>query len=362
MLRMADIARKAGVAPSTVSVVLSGRENGVRIGDATRRRVLATAKELGYSPNHLARSMRTGNTQMFGFIAVDLSTENAGLMLGGALAEANRYGYTMKTLLNNEPGTESQSMLRRISELRLMGVIAWHPSPSMLEELHREALRCQYPIVLLDANAPDSPLQQVVSDDEQGVKLAVEHLVQLGHRRIAMITGPLTSHLSFRREAFFRGAMKSHDLTVPLAYLIYSDFHDRAPCEQAALTLLKLPPKKRPTALFCAGDRIAFTVLQVAHGLGLRVPQDLSVVGFANLSFGEFSIPPLTTVEQPFQAMGGAAARHLLVECKEISATDSTKKDLSVGAENMTDILPTRLIVRGSTAAPRKANQVMAAP
>lgn len=348
MLRMSDIAARAGVSSSTVSFVLNDRHTAVRISEETRQRVLAAAEELGYRPNHLARAMRTGNTQMLGFMGGDLRTEQMGCMVAGALEEADRSGYTLKLLPHQQHEDGSQAMLqmiRRSSQLRLMGVLALHMPLPLLEQLHAEAQQYHYPLVLVDTRAPIEGLAQVVSDDEGGVAQAIAHLVQLGHRRLAMIAGEEISTLTPLRTAAYKTAMQRHGLEAPEGSIVHGDYRFHEPSFQAARAVLDQAVAKRPTAIFCAGDWIALAALQCAAQLGLQVPRDLSIVGFADLSVSQFSTPPLTTIQQPFQEMGCAAVKRLL------ALRDDNQDDPGGDLE----MLPTRLIERASTAPPLKS-------
>jgi LacI family transcriptional regulator len=190
--------------------VLNDHHTSVRISEETRQRVLAAAEELGYRTNHMARAVRTGNTQMLGFIGGDLREEQVGCMLVGALDEADQNGYTLKILPHHDREDDAQQMIRRSSELRLMGVVALHLPAWMLEQLYAEAQQCKYPLVLMDSRAPLEGVYQVASDDERGVGMAIDHLVKLGHHNIAMMSSDLISPLIPLREVAYRTAMESH--------------------------------------------------------------------------------------------------------------------------------------------------------
>ena len=311
MLRISDIAVRAGVSSATVSFVLNDRHAEERISEKTRDKVLEAAEELGYRSNQMARAMRTGNTLMLGMLGGDTGEEPVGKMVAGALQAADERGYTLK-ILRNSIGGSAQQVIRRCSELRLMGVIALHLPPQTLSELRTEADRYGYPLVLMDARSEVSDMPQVVSDDEAGIEAGVAHLAGLGHSKIAFISGEDLSTLSALRENAFDAAMRHHGLEVPESFVVRGDYHFHEPSVQAAHSLLCLPAEKRPTAIFCSGDLIALATLQVAHERRLSVPRDLSVVGFANFCVSEFSTPQLTTVEQPFAEMGSVAVNLLL--------------------------------------------------
>ncbi|RYX82707.1 LacI family transcriptional regulator [bacterium] len=351
MLRMSDIARRAGVSQSTVSFVLNGRDTAVRISDKTRQKVLLAADELGYRQNQLARAMRTGNSQMLGFLGGDLCDEHVGRMLDGALQEAEAHGFTLKILPHRE-GADGFASIRRSSELRLMGVAALHLPRELVRHLYEESMHCSRPMVLLDTPVPLDDVPQVATDDAGGVRAGVEHLVELGHTRIALVSSDPISVLAPIREGAFRAVMAEAGLSFEEDNLVRGNFSQREPNVAAARQLLDRSAEQRPTAIFCMGDAIAATVIQVAAELGLRVPHDVSVVGFGDLNIAALCNPPLTTLRQPFRHMGRLAVRHLLnavppAEGEEAYINTSQSQMLESTAH-----LPVELVVRSSCAPP----------
>ena len=343
MLKMSDIAQRAGVSSSTVSFVLNDRHEEARISEATRQKVLSAAQDMGYRTNHGARAMRTGNTRMIGVVGGNLAHEQVGAMIKGVVEEFEMHDYTIKLLKLPQDGSlESvQEVFKRSSELRLQGAIAIHISAQAIEAFETEARNYKYPLLLLDTRAPNGVLPEVISDDESGVAAAMRHLVELGHRRIALISGHGCDVIVPARRQAFLDALRSHGLSAPENYLQYGDFTLREPSLNAAHALLSLPPDERPTAILCMGDLIAMAAIQAASQLNLRVPRDLSIVGFADFAPAEFVTPPLTTVRQDFNAMGREAAHALLQRCgqepSDVSAEGSFCKRV-----------PTQLIVRDS--------------
>lgn len=349
MLKISDIARRTGVSSSTVSFVLNDRHEEARISETTRQKVLMAAEEMGYRANHGARAMRTGNTRMIGILGGDLAWEQVGAMVAGALEEIESHDYTLKLLPTPLGGTADAvaGAVRRSSELRLQGAICMHMSGPAIALFEAEAKRYKYPLLLLDTRAPDSVLPSVVSDDACGIADAVEYLFGLGHRRIALISGAATDAIVPLRESVFRVALDLHGLSLPDHYVQNGDFSLLAPSIDAARTLLSLPANERPTALFCMGDFIAMAAIQIASELGLKVPQDLSIIGFADFSMAQFANPPLTTVRQDFTEMGRVAARQILQICGQ-----SEKNDALPQFDSCREV-PTQLIVRGTCGPPR---------
>ncbi|RYX86704.1 LacI family transcriptional regulator [bacterium] len=345
MLKMSDIARHAGVSPTTVSFVLNDGPEGERISEQTRQKVLRAAEELGYRSNHLARAMRTGDTRMLGLLGGRSAEEQVGRMLEGALIAADKEGYTLKLLRLDAIDNSAHQAIRRASELRLMGMIALHLPASILNELHIEAAKYNTPLVVLDAQYEMPDVAQVTSDDVSGIEAGVAHLVALGHSRIAFIGG-LTDTLTARKEAF-EAAMSRHGLAIETDFIQNSHFRLRETSLAAARALLCRESHLRPTAIFCSGDLIALATLQVAAEVGVRVPHDLSLVGFANLTASEFATPPLTTIEQPFTEMGKVAVETLLGIISSRSNEGST--DGKKSQPFIKRVLPTQLIERAST-------------
>ena len=181
----------------------------------------------------------------------------------------------------------------------------------------------------------------VISDDEAGISAAIAHLVGLGHRRIALISGNAHDVIVPSRRRAFQEALGARGLSIPENYLQPGDFSLREPSLRAANALLSLPKRERPTAILCMGDLIAMATIQVASGLNLRVPDDLSVVGFADFTPAEFVNPPLTTVRQDFGTMGREAARELLKRCGQ-------KEGAPADEGPFCKRVPTQLIVRDS--------------
>ena len=370
-----DVAEAVGVSVQSVSGVLNEGGTPKRVSPHTRQRILEVAEELGYRRNHSARAMRTGDTRMLGFLGGDLSEEHVGKMLSGAVEAADACGYTLKILRLGDLGN-AQQVIRRSSELRLMGVLALHLPALTQADLHAEARRYGYPLVLMDARSDRKDIPQVVSDDEAGIREGVRHLVELGHRRIAFLSAqedsevlsggsqkPSLAGLAHPRQKAFLAAMAHHDLEVAPELIACGSFSTREVSLQAAHILLSLPSKRRPTAIFCAGDFIALAALQAAQKRGIVVPDQLSLIGFANLGVLDFVTPRLTTIEQPFLDIGRSAVHVLLrvIESQgkqETGSSETPPNSLSdescssVSAFNGPLFLPTRLLQRESTAPP----------
>lgn len=338
MITISDVAARASVSRTTVSYVLNRRESGVRISDETRQRVLEAASELGYRRNALAHAVTTGRNPVLGFLACAPEGELTARLLAGALDEAEAQNYFVKVLrLRNN--TVNESVIERCAESRLAGVMVLYLDPAQLKYLQSEMKNYQIPVAVVDDSFPQSSGIRVISDDVQGCALAVEHLTQLGHRRIAFLSGTADSGCALLREEGFRRAMHSQGLSIPPDYLVRGEWNVEK-SEAATLQLLR-SPHGRPTAIICAGDEWAMIAMRTLGRSGLKVPNEVSVVGFGDIGTAGFWEPPLTTVAQPFAEMGRLAVRRLL---ERIATPDDALCE---------DILPTKLVVRASTAIAR---------
>ncbi len=321
MKTMADVAKKAGVARSTVSHVLGERQSeNVRIPEATRQRVLDAARELGYRPNALARSVISGKSRMIGYLVNAPRYEPYWNTIIGALAEAEQEGFTLK-LLSVTPKTFAER-IQQCMELRLGGLIVRvnHDKSALFEE----ASRAGVPVVTVDEGVPQPFGIRVTADDALGCRAAISHLVDLGHRRIGFISsgfGHQPLDMVPTREGLFLQEMAARGLDVPDGYvtretmLVYGYGagvdHDAAPGLAATDALLD-NPAGRPTAIFCWRDEAALVAIQACHRRGLRVPEDISVVGFSDLNAAWLCDPPLTTCVSPWEEMGRTAVRQLV--------------------------------------------------
>jgi LacI family transcriptional regulator len=254
-------------------------------------------------------------------------------------ADDNNYFIQMLGFDNNSLDSRT---LERCVEWRLAGIIAIHAPETTMESLLPQIQATGIPFVMVDSQqrTRESGCPNITSDNEGGVRAVVEHLLALGHRRVAFLGGQSGSmdSISYSRERAYLETMATHDLEKECCVEYgdwcaeFSEWETGATAE-AGRRLLDSPT--RPTAIVCASDHLAMVVMRLAAQRGLRVPEALSVTGFDDVTVAALYNPPLTTVAQSFEEIGRAAVRHLL----------KPKHDTP-------QILPTRLLVRGSTAPP----------
>ncbi len=338
VLRVANIyevAKRAGVSTATVSRVLS---QPAVVSPGTRRRVLQAVELLDYAPNAAAKNLRTLRTGKLLVTVPDISNPFFSLILQGIEDAAQREGYAV--LLGDTQHDEEREdryalMLKRKEADGL--IVLGHRLPKEAAALVRAmAPRCA-PVVNGCEFSPRLGIPSVHIDNAKAAAEAMDHLYRLGHRRVGIITGPLVSPLSRDR---LRGATaRARQQRAERDFVVMNgDFSIESGAVGAERLLGRREP---PTAIFCFNDEMAMGAVETAKRRGLRVPLDLSIVGFDDIRFARCIDPPLTTIAQPMRAIGEGTVRLLL----EILSGDA------IAPESVT--LPHTLTIRSSTAPPR---------
>ena len=302
MVTMRQIAKRAGVSIGTVSHVVNGT---ARVRDPLRRRVEVAIEQLGYQPSVLARSLRRNQSPMLGVVIPDITNPFFPAVVRGIEDVAYAHGTQLVLCNADNDHRKERAYLDQLHSIRVAGMIV---IPSAASELPAFAaqLRDAVPLVCLDRPLAGWSGDYVGVDNEGGAFLITRHLVQLGHRRLAMISGPLTIRNAQERLAGFTRALQAAALPEPAVEL--AGF-DRPSGLEAARRLMQLTP--RPDAIFAANDLLAVGALAALRELGLRCPEDVAVVGFDDLELAAFTHPPLTTVAQPGYELGRCAAEAL---------------------------------------------------
>ena len=295
---MRDIADATGVSQSTVSRVLSGTPTAVPIAAATRSRVLETARRLGYRPNPLARGLRGAPTMLLGVIVRDITDPFFAGAIEAASLEANRRGYNVVLGHAHRSADEAEALwgileARHCDALLFLGDL--RDRPELIEELQNTSL----PVVALWHGSRESGIPTVSVDNRSGIMAVVDHLVGLGHERIAF-AGPRRLGDITEREDAYVASMHGHGLSMPEAYR-QEAANDYGGGVEALDRLMDLP--RPPTAIVAPTDVIAMGMLHAAHRRGLQVPHDLSVTGFDDIPVAAISVPALTTLRMPTEAM-----------------------------------------------------------
>jgi LacI family transcriptional regulator len=342
-----DVALSAGVSPFTVSVVLNGSRSNTRVSDATRHRIEEAAATLHYHPNAVARNLARRCTKTLGvfFVVVEwaaaLANPYASAILHGVFTRAGKSGYDI--LLYTEPWQGASRSASRYRDGRSDGVILVAPLTDT--DIVSALAAVDLPLVAISASPENIPagVASVDVDNALGIRLAIEHLWELGHRRIAHLTGDANVASVAIRRAAFQEEMERRGADLPEAYTVPGTY-DGLAVGRSLRGLLSLP--EPPSAVIAGNDNIAIAVMESARNMGVAVPQQLSVVGFDDISAASQVTPKLTTLRQPLQAIGDAAADLLMARLK------NEPREISLV------LLPPELIVRESTSAPHGGNRV----
>lgn len=313
-LTMRDIARLANVSSKSVSLVVNGLPG---VGDETRARIEALIAEHGYVPQARAQGLATGRAFLVGHVYNNPNPEYLITMQQGLLDGLEGTGYALVTFPLDRAHPQFSERLREfVSRHRLDGVVF---SSSVAEDERLDPLLAdlRVPYVRVASTAVDVPERSVVGVDRDGAVLAGEHLVELGHERIGMVSGPMSFLSARERRNGFEQALTAAGSPLDDTLVVEGDYTFEAGL-QAGQALLDLDD--RPTAVFAANDEMAAGVLQAAQRAGLEVPRELTVVGFDDFSIASHVQPRLTTVRIPTRAMGHLAILTLLET--QTSATD----------------------------------------
>lgn len=295
MATIKDIARLAGVAPSVVSRALN---NKYGVKESTRARIVAIARELGYYPNTAARSLVTRKTETIGVVMADISEPFYSQTIKGMEYVALQTGYTLlfsNSYENIEDGRILQKMItaQRVDGLVIMGSNIREKSfiASLLEK--------EIPFVLVERSYSDPKVNCIWVDNVRGGYLATKHLIDKGHRRIAHIAGNLYYQVALDRVEGYKRALEESGIGFSEELVVVGNFvtEDGYRATKEVLNL-------GCTAIFAANDAMAYGALQAIAEEGLRVPDDIAVIGFDDLEFSSLTNPPLTTVRQPRYEMG----------------------------------------------------------
>lgn len=330
-----DVADAAGVHAATASRALNPQTRWLVNAD-TARRVLRAAESLGYSPNPIARSLKTAKSGTVGVVLPDLTNPLFPPIVRGIEDVLGPAGYSALIVnTDNDPERErSQVSLLRSRQVEGLIVATARLEHPLLEQLHTQSVR----MVLVNRRSVDVDVPWITPDDAAGVALAVKHLSDLGHRRIAHLAGPQTTSTGVIRAKAFHAAVRDHGLDDDPALVVSCDFWSEAEGARALRSLLDSGTTF--TAVVAGNDLIALGCYDVFAERGIDCPEAVSVVGFNDMPFLDKLKPPLTTVAVPHHQVGVEAAR-MLVEA--IQEPDRPSRSV---------LLPLSLVVRGSTAPP----------
>jgi LacI family transcriptional regulator len=307
------------------------------VSDRLTKRVWHAIEQLNYFPNSHARSLVSGRSRIFGIIVENITNPFFPELIQCFEEIAVAHGYEILVSSSNSDPAVLTTCVRRMIERKVEGVamLTFGEEEPVLDQLSFHDI----PLVLAEFRLDDPKTSTILLDYATGIRAAIDHLVQLGHRKIAYLAGPHKIHSAMTRENDFRTAMEAVGLPVQKKWVVECDHtlkggvagFDRLQALAAG-----------PTAILCSNDMTAIGVLRAAYLKGLRVPHDLSVVGLDDIDFAEFTLPPLTTIRLSRGDLARAAFEALRQQAEETSSANIHREFL----------VSTSLVLRGSTAAP----------
>ena len=338
MATVADVAKRAGVSVSTAARVLSGQGYAA---EETRRHVLEAAKELGYVPNQIARSLRTRRTKMIGLLIGDVENLFYSVIARNVESVTRDAGYHL-VLCNSDDDPEIEREYLKLLEGIQVDALIVTPTSENRKNLGR-LLEKEMVIVQVDRRVDDLAADAILVDNEEGAASAVSHLIDAGHSRIGIVTGELAVHTAQLRLAGYERALGAHGIPLRKELVKTGSFHREHAIEDA-VDLIRARPA--PTAVFAANNILAEASLTALEQEGLSVPRDVSLVAFDDMPWMSMVVPAITTVRQPIADMARGAAELALRRLRE-------------GREGApsTIVFRTQLIERDSVGPPRNAKQ-----
>jgi LacI family transcriptional regulator len=328
------VAAMAKVSIATVSRTINGSP---LVSDRLTKRVWHAIEQLNYFPNSHARSLVSGRSRIFGIIVENITNPFFPELIQCFEEIAVAHGYEILVSSSNSDPAVLTTCVRRMIERKVEGVamLTFGEEEPVLDQLSFHDI----PLVLAEFRLDDPKTSTILLDYATGIRAAIDHLVELGHSKIAFLAGPHKIHSAMTRENDFRTAMEAVGLPVQKKWVVECDHtlkggvagFDRLQALAAG-----------PTAILCSNDMTAIGVLRAAYLKGLRVPHDLSVIGLDDIDFAEFTLPPLTTIRLSRGDLARAAFEALRQQAEESSTANIHREFL----------VSTSLVLRGSTAAP----------
>jgi LacI family transcriptional regulator len=332
MATIKAVAKRAGVSIATVSNVITG---SIAVSPNLTERVRKAIRELDYHPNHIARSLKVKQTNMLGMVIPDITNPFFPEVTRGAEDAALEKGYLLVTANTDEKMEREKMVVSVLRSRRVDGLlIAVAPASGTLTHIE-SALEAGVPTVCLDRVPPGLALDSVTVDNAKGAQDCVRHLIRLGHREIAIITGCLSLDIGRDRLNGYQAALREAGISISRDLILEGDFREQAGYRLGKELVLR---QKRPTAVFVSNGVMTLGVLQALDETGVRCPQDIALATFDDLPFGRAFHPHLTAIAQPTYELGFRGAR-LLIDRIEGRLSD----------EPVSVCLPSELKIREST-------------
>lgn len=328
-----DVAAQAGVSLSTASRALSQPH---KVAAKTRTSVTQAARQLGYQPNEMARGLRQRSSRVLGYLVNNLTNNFQAQIIKGVQDTLFDKDFTLIIGNTNEDSKREQHYLEDLQRYHLQGliVVPTHHTKQRLKDL------LNIPVIEVDRASGRTQSHVVLTDNTAGAAAAVGHLIELGHQRIAHISGDPNITTGAERLAGYQQALDASGLPFDDTLWEVATSHDEEAGYQAALRLLDKPETLRPTAIFAFNSEVTAGVLRASQNLGIAIPSDLSLIGFDDSRWAQLVTPRLSVVAQPAYEMGCVATERLLSALENPALPGTTTR------------LGTQLILRDSTAAP----------
>ena len=326
------IAKRLRISAMTVSRALNNRPN---VSKKTKERVLVAAQKYGYVPNHIARSLATKKTNTIGVVVPEITHSFFPEVIRGIEDAVYATGYHLILTHSAEDTNREQDAINTLQSKRVDGMLISTAQTVTDDFTYKETMQRGTPIVFFDRIVRNIGASCVGIDDESCCAMVTEHLISHGYKVIAHLSGPSTVSIGKERLAGFRRAMKTHDLEFKPELVIQSGFHENGGYG-AMKKLLQLPAEKRPNAVVAVNDPAAFGAMKAILEQGLRIPEDIAIVGMSDDVRAELASCPLTTIRQPAYEIGKTAAVTLV---SEIEGKSKPGKRVAIDTE---------LIVRAS--------------
>ena len=339
-----DVARLAGVSKGTVSKFLNGAPY---VSNANKEKISAAIDELKYAPNRIAQGLSLRRSHTIGLIVANIGNPFYAELIRGAEDLSSARGYTLLLASTDGDPKRESGIVKAMRQRQVDGVIfaSVRLADREVTGLAREGMK----VVLAGRHLPDADVDMVLVDSLRGATMAVEHLIGHGHTRIAYVGGPQSIAQFQERSKGWSAALAAAAITVPDNYMINLDLLGIDAGAGATRALLAHP--NPPTAIFAATDNLAFGVLKACHQMGRNVPDDMALIGFDNVSFGEIALSPLTTVDGSGLDLGRRAMR-MLIDRIENTTSNSTRPS------SARMVVQPRLCIRSSCGCrPDKENQ-----
>jgi len=331
---LVDVARLAHVSPSTVSRVFSRRE---LVADDTVRRVMDAVRALNYRPNQLARNLRTSESRIVGLVITDIQNSFYGAIARGVQEAATENGYHLMLFSSGEDENEEREYLDILAEYQVQGII----------NVPAANARCPYPypavpVIEVDRTTHTPGVHAVLTNNVDGARAAVKHLIERGHTRIGVIAGRQDITTGAERLQGYERGLFEHGIPVDQQLVAHCEHTEEAGFASAS-KLLELPAGRRPTAIFAVNNETTLGTVLACRELGMRIPSDMSLVGFDDSRWALLMEPPLTVVRQQAFELGYTAAQVLfrMIQSKRRTVPSVTR-------------LEAELVVRSSVVARRQ--------